>query len=445
MARACICVSNCSSTRSAVRRSASSRSAVRLAGEKKCSSARSACCGDVDLALLEALDQVVRRQIDQLDGVGAIENGIRHGLAHSDVRNLRDDVVQALDVLDVDCGVDVDAVLQQLFNVEIAFGMTATGRIGVGEFVDQHDLRAAGDDGVEVHFLEPLALVFDSSPRDDFETLQKRLGLFPTVRFHDPHDDVIAVLLAGAGRFEHRVGLADARRRAHEDSELAEAAFLTSRRLQQGFRRGSLIRIASLICHHASGVWPRPDAPSGRRHAVQCHVQRQHVHARLAEDAERRPSTCWLTSWRTRSSGILRAFATRGTWNSAASGEMWGSSPLPEAVTRSVGTRAFGFSFLRFSTSSFTRSMRALLVGPRFEPLRVGRVVGLVDRLGRILRIGLAGRRRPAVEIPIAGEVLAHHLGTDHLAVPLREAAVGLVRKDHLSDAGHEPADRSGR
>ena len=34
MARACICSSNCSSTRSAVRRSASSRSAVRLAGEK---------------------------------------------------------------------------------------------------------------------------------------------------------------------------------------------------------------------------------------------------------------------------------------------------------------------------------------------------------------------------------------------------------------------------
>ena len=45
MARACISVSNCSSTRSAVRRSASSRSAVRLAGEKKCSSARSACFG----------------------------------------------------------------------------------------------------------------------------------------------------------------------------------------------------------------------------------------------------------------------------------------------------------------------------------------------------------------------------------------------------------------
>ena len=58
--------------------------------------------GDVDLAFLEALDQIVGRQIDQLDGVGAIENRIRNGLAHADVGDLRDDVVQALDVLDVD-------------------------------------------------------------------------------------------------------------------------------------------------------------------------------------------------------------------------------------------------------------------------------------------------------------------------------------------------------
>ena len=42
---ACISLSNCSSTRSAVRRSAISRKAVRFVGEKKCSSARSACRG----------------------------------------------------------------------------------------------------------------------------------------------------------------------------------------------------------------------------------------------------------------------------------------------------------------------------------------------------------------------------------------------------------------
>ena len=65
---------------------------------------------------------------------------------------------------------------------------------------------------------------------------------------------------------------------------------------------------------------------------------------------------------------MLRALATRGTWNSAPSGEISGSSPLAEVVTRSTGTDAEGFSAFSFSTSSLIRSASALLVGPRLEP-----------------------------------------------------------------------------
>ena len=86
------------------------------------------------------------REIDQLDRVGAVEHRVRHGLAHAHVRDLGDDVVEALDVLDVDRGVDVDAAVEQLLDVEIALGMAAAGRIGMGELVDQHDLRAPRDD-----------------------------------------------------------------------------------------------------------------------------------------------------------------------------------------------------------------------------------------------------------------------------------------------------------
>ena len=132
-------------------------------------------------------------EIDQLDRVGAIEHGVRHGLAHAHAGDLGDDVVEALDVLDVDGGIDVDAVLQQLFDVEIALRMTAAGRVGVGELVDQHDLRPAGDDGVEVHFLERLALVFDASARNDFEAVQQRLGFLASVGLDHADDDVVAV------------------------------------------------------------------------------------------------------------------------------------------------------------------------------------------------------------------------------------------------------------
>ena len=111
---------------------------------------------DVDLALLEPLDQVVGGQIDQFDAVGAVEYRIRHGLAHPHMRDLRDHVVETLDVLDVDGSVDIDAARQQLLDVEIALRMAAAGRVGVGEFIDQREPRTTRDQRIEVHLLDGL-------------------------------------------------------------------------------------------------------------------------------------------------------------------------------------------------------------------------------------------------------------------------------------------------
>ena len=229
---------------------------------------------DVDLAFLEALDQVFGRQVDQLDGIGAVEDRIRHRLAHAHPRDLRDDVVQAFDVLDVDGGIDVDAAVQDLLHVEVALRMAAAGRVGVGEFVDQDDLRPAGEDGVEVHLLEPAALVLDAPARNDLETLEQRLGLLPAVGFDDADDDVVAVLLAGARRLQHFVGLADAGSGADEDAQLADAALLSPGRFQQGVGRRSPVGIVSFFRHRASiitGIFaenaPRP-ARSSRTQAA---------------------------------------------------------------------------------------------------------------------------------------------------------------------------------
>ena len=112
--------------------------------------------GDVDLALLQPLDQIIGREVDQLDRMGAVEYRIRHRLAHPHMRDLRDHVVEAFDVLDIDRGVDIDAAGQQFLDVEIALRMAAAGRVGMGEFVDQRELRAARDQRVEVHLLEEL-------------------------------------------------------------------------------------------------------------------------------------------------------------------------------------------------------------------------------------------------------------------------------------------------
>ncbi len=126
---------------------------------------------DVDFAFLETFDQVLGGEIDQLDCIGTVEHRIGHGLAHAHTGDLRDHIVEALDVLDVDGGVDVDAVRQQLLDVEIALGMAAAGDVGVGELVNQNDLRPSGNDGVEVHLLQPLALVLHATARNDLQAL----------------------------------------------------------------------------------------------------------------------------------------------------------------------------------------------------------------------------------------------------------------------------------
>ena len=218
--------------------------------------------GDVDLPLLEPLDQIVRSQIDELDGVGAVEHRVRHGLAHPHMGDLGDDVVEALDMLNIDCRVDVDAAVEQFLDVEVALGMTTAGRVGVGEFVDQRDLRAAGDDGVEVHLLERLALVFEAPAGNDLEAVEQGLRLLAPMRFDDADDDIVAVLFPGARLLQHLVGLADAGSGADENLEPAGSALFPPGGLEQGFRRGSLVRIAPLIHHQESILrlpWRRAD------------------------------------------------------------------------------------------------------------------------------------------------------------------------------------------
>ena len=67
---------------------------------------------------------------------------------------------------------------------------------------------------------------------------------------------------------------------------------------------------------------------------------------------------------------------------------MSGSRPLAEVVTRSIVTGAAGFSCFSLSTSPLTRSISALLVGPKVRAHGIDGVVGDGRRLGRVLGIG---------------------------------------------------------
>ena len=151
---------------------------------KKFSTARSACSRHVDLALAEALEQLVGRQVHQLDLVGLLEHRVGHGLADDDAGDLRDDVVQALDVLDVERRVDVDAGVEQLVDVLPALRVARAGGVGVGQLVDQDERGPAREGGVEVELLRRGAAVLDelrggriSSPTSSASVSARPCGL----------------------------------------------------------------------------------------------------------------------------------------------------------------------------------------------------------------------------------------------------------------------------
>ena len=117
--------------------------------------------GEVDLPLLEAPDQIVRRQIDQLDLGRLLEDRVRDRLPRRHLRDARDDVVQALEMLDVQRRVDVDPGGEKLRDVLPALGMAGAGSVGVGQLVDEDEGRAAGEGGIEVELAEGRAAVLD--------------------------------------------------------------------------------------------------------------------------------------------------------------------------------------------------------------------------------------------------------------------------------------------
>ena len=120
-------------------------------------------------------------------------------------------------MLDVQRRVDIDAGGDQFLDIEIALRMTAAGRVGVRQFIDQNELRPTLEDRVEIDLGEAMAVVFDLAPRNDFEVFEQRLGLAPAMRLDHADDQVDALAPLGLRRLQHLIGLADTRCGAEEN------------------------------------------------------------------------------------------------------------------------------------------------------------------------------------------------------------------------------------
>ena len=143
----------------------------------------------------------------------------------------------------------LDTGIEQFLDIHIPLRMPAARRVGMGQIVDEDDLRPAGQDRVEIHLLKPPALVIDRAAGNDLDAVEQGLGIPPPPRLDDADDDVHAVAAPRLGRGQHGEGLAGARSGTKQDFKTAAGA--RQRLMQQGVRRGPLVTVP-LADHRAA-------------------------------------------------------------------------------------------------------------------------------------------------------------------------------------------------
>jgi hypothetical protein len=132
----------------------------------------------------------LRGRVHELDLLGPADHGVGHRLLLGAASDLLDDVGEALQVRDVDGGQHVDAGVEDLVDILPALRVPRTGRVGVGQLVDDDDLRVPGEHRVDVELGQRHAAVGDLPARQHLQPVELFGGAPPAVRFDQPDDDV---------------------------------------------------------------------------------------------------------------------------------------------------------------------------------------------------------------------------------------------------------------
>ncbi len=163
----------------------------------------------IDLSRLEPFTQVFGREIDVDDLIRHRDHVVGKTLLDSHARGALDDVMEALQVLDVQGGDDVDACTKDFLDVLITLCIAAAGGIRMGQFIHQRNGGPPLEHRIQVHLLQDDATVLDSSARHLFQIADLGNGLRSAVRFDEADHHVDALPPQPVSLLEHVVGLAN--------------------------------------------------------------------------------------------------------------------------------------------------------------------------------------------------------------------------------------------
>ena len=175
----------------------------------------------IDLALVQALAEIVRGQVNQHHVVSGVKKGIRHGLPHLDPGDAAHHIVQALQMLYVEGGKDVNARLQQLVDILPALRMAGAGSVGVGQLVHQDQRRTPGQRPVEVELCQTPPPMVNGVERQDRQVFQHRRCLLTAMGLNHTRHDIQPLRPQPLRLGEHGEGFSHPRAGPEKDLQLA--------------------------------------------------------------------------------------------------------------------------------------------------------------------------------------------------------------------------------
>ena len=110
----------------------------------------------IHLAGLQARQQFVGRDVDQHHFIGGVEHLVGHGFPDAHVGDAADDVVEALQMLHIQRGEDIDARGQQFIDILPALRMARALHVGMRQFVDQDQRRDGAQRRIQIEFAAAL-------------------------------------------------------------------------------------------------------------------------------------------------------------------------------------------------------------------------------------------------------------------------------------------------